>query len=172
MSAWIWFMVAGTLCWIVYAAPAKPAPGEVVPWQGIFVKVAGGRWIDRAAQIQAESRFDPMAQSPVGAKGGAQFMDATWKEWGHGSPYDPSAFIPANHNFMTWIEARVGGQLDPGLASYNWSLGRVLQIQRRIAAIGEPGNQAWVRLCPAETQGYLLHNSQNRARIRALGGKP
>jgi soluble lytic murein transglycosylase-like protein len=92
-------------------------------------------------------------------------MDDTWKEWGHGSPYDPAAFIPANHAFMNWLMARTGGHLDPSLASYNWSLGGVLKVQRRVKAIGEPGDQAWVRLCPVETQNYLKNNTYNRAVI-------
>ncbi|GAA1418892.1 transglycosylase TgdA [Streptomyces thermospinosisporus] len=36
-----------------------------------------------AAQLHQESRFQTSATSPVGAKGPAQFMPATWATWGH-----------------------------------------------------------------------------------------
>jgi hypothetical protein len=162
-------LLAARACW---GAPAKPAPGDAVPWQPIFKTVAGTRWIDRAAQVQAESRFNAQAKSPVGAVGPAQFMPDTWKLWGKGDPTDPAAAIPAQHHYMLWIEARVGGHLDPALAGYNWGLGRVLRVQRRVAALGEPGDAAWVRLCPAETQGYLIHNLQNRTTIQRKVGTP
>lgn len=156
------------------AAPVRPMAGDVVPWQGLFISVAGPRWIDRAAQVQAESGFDPAAVSPVGAKGAVQAMDPTWREWqGRGwvrpgaSPFDAYAAIPGQHRYMIWLEARVGGQLDPALAGYNWGIGRILQVQRHVAALGAPGSMAWRRFLPAETQGYLVHNTQNRARIRA-----
>ncbi len=160
---------------VLVGAPARPGPGEVVPWQSIFVRVAGNRWIDRSAQVQSESGFNAQAKSPVGAVGPAQFMPATWKQWAKptgADPSDPNAALPAQHAYMLWIEARVGGHLDPALASYNWGLGNVLKVQRRVSAVGEPGATAWVRLCPAETQAYLVHNATNRAHIRALGGKP
>ena len=38
----------------------------------------GKDWLRFKAQIRAESNFDPDVISPVGAKGLAQFMDATW----------------------------------------------------------------------------------------------
>ena len=168
---------------VLLAALAKAGPGEIVPWQGIFQRVAGSRWVDRAAQVQAESGFNASAQSWIvnkqGARvpcayGPAQFTPPTWKIWGRpptADPHDPNYAIPAQNNYMNWLEPRAGGN-DQGLAGYNWGLGNVLKVQRRVSALGEPGANAWVKYCPAETQGYLVHNHTNQARIRALGGKP
>jgi soluble lytic murein transglycosylase-like protein len=93
-------------------------------------------------------------------------MPATWREWGHGDPTDPYQAIIAQHKYMCWVESRAGAHLDPALAAYNWGIGNILKVQRRVKAVGIPGDRAWVRLCPAETQGYLLHNDYNRAVIQ------
>jgi soluble lytic murein transglycosylase-like protein len=175
----LWIFIVVFICAIVVmAAPAKPAPGDIVPFQKVFVQAAAGRWVDRAAQAQAESGFDPLAKSPVGAKGILQAMDATWKDYQKNgwvpqsaSPFDVIPAITGAHKYMNQLEAMAHG-FDPALASYNWGIGHVLQVQRRVAAIGEPGATAWVRLCPKETQNYLIHNRQNRNRIHASGGKP
>lgn len=158
------------------AAPARPAPGDVVPWQGLFIAVTGPRWIDRAAQVQAESGFDPLAVSPVGAKGAVQAMDPTWRDWqsrgwvpADASPFTPAAAIPGQHRQMLVNERQLGG-LDPALAGYNWGPARVKGVQRRVAALGLTGADAWRRFLPAETVGYLRHNAEARARIRARLG--
>lgn len=162
------------------AAAAKPGPCQVVPWQALFQAASGPRWIDRAAQVQAESGFDPAACSSVGARGPAQFMPSTWREWGTGDPRDPRAAIPAQHRYMLWLEARVGGDLDQALGSYNAGLGSILKAKRLAQGLGLPGAQAWLTALPRvtgeaharETRGYLAHNATFRAEIRArLGGK-
>lgn len=54
-----------------------------------------------AAQLQQESNWNPKAQSPVGAKGLAQFMPGTWAEWGNGKDvFDPFASIDAQGRYM------------------------------------------------------------------------
>src|ERR1044072_4222050 len=42
-----------------------------------------------AAQLMAESNFDPYAGSPAGAQGIAQFMPSTAAAYGLANPYDP-----------------------------------------------------------------------------------
>jgi soluble lytic murein transglycosylase-like protein len=158
------------------AAPPRPLAGDVVPWQGLFVSVAGPRWVDRAAQVQAESGFDPGARSAVGALGAAQFMPATWREWAHpgASPQDPAATIDAQHRYMLWLEARVDGDLDPALGSYNAGLGNVRKAQHLAQTLGLADRAAWLRILPrvtgpahaGETRGYIQHNATFRARIR------
>ena len=162
------------------AAPARPLPGECVPWQAVFVSTAGARWIDRAAQVQAESNFDTAATSYCGAQGPAQFMPATWREWSRPgeSPRDPAAALRAQHRFMLYLEARVGGELDPALGAYNAGLGSVLKAQRLALALGMVDSAAWLRTLPrvtgtahaGETRGYLLHNATFRSQILARGG--
>lgn len=146
-----------------------------VPYQATFQATAGARWIDRAAQAQAESAFNPRAVSPVGARGIAQFMPATWAEWAPGAdPFDPIVGIQAQHRYMLWLEARCGQQLDPALAAYNAGLGNVRKAQRLADRLGLVGQDAWLRALPrvtgpvhsAETTGYLIRNRRFRAQIR------
>jgi soluble lytic murein transglycosylase-like protein len=171
----------GALCVVaLVAAPARPLPGEVVPWQQLFVSTAGARWIDRAAQVQSESNFDVAATSYCGAVGPAQFMPATWREWSKPgeSPRDPASALRAQHAYMLWLEARVGGQLDPALGAYNAGLGSVRKAQRLAQALGMVDSAAWLRTLPrvtgdahaGETRGYLLHNAKFRDQIRTRGG--
>lgn len=165
---------------VLLAAPARPLPGEQVPFQGQFLAIAGARWIDRAAQARAESAFDPRAVSPVGARGIAQFMPATWKEWAPpgADPFDPLAGILAQHRYMTWLEARTSG-LDPALGSYNAGLGNIRKAQRLADALGMTDHAAWLRTLPrvtgpahaGETRGYIEHNAAYRAALRAQLGR-
>lgn len=163
------------------AAPTRPSPGEVVPWQGLFVSLAGPRWVDRAAQIQAESGFRPSAVSPVGAQGPAQFMPGTWRDavrkgWAPpgSSPHDPAAALPAQHAFMLWLEAYCGN-FEAALGGYNAGPGSVRKAQRLAQSLGLADQGAWLRTLPrvtgeahsGETRGYIRNNAIYRARIRA-----
>lgn len=63
-----------------------------------------------AAQLEAESGWDPNAVSPVGAEGLAQFMPATWKEHGVDGdgdgvkdPFNPFDAIPSMAAFDCWL---------------------------------------------------------------------
>lgn len=88
-----------------------------------------------AAQIQAESNWDPNARSGAGAMGIAQFMPATWTEWGRGDPFDPHASIDAQGRYMGYLRKYVEGlDLHDGddteltrlaLAAYNAGPGNV-----------------------------------------------
>lgn len=104
-----------------------------------------------AAQLDAESGWNPNASSPVGAQGIAQFMPGTWATWGKdynsngtNSPLDPGDAIPAQGHFMCALYAQVtsllatkkvsGDPLDLALAGYNAGLGNV------ISAGGDPAD--------------------------------
>jgi len=143
------------------AAPAKPAPGDIVPFQPIFKQVAGPMWVARAAQAKAESGFDPMAVSMVVGKdkirrpcayGLVQFTPPTWAIWGKGgNPYDPAAAIPAEHGYMNWLAARTHGNLDLATASYNTGLGNIQKALRLVDSLGLPGEDAWMGIMPRVT---------------------
>lgn len=89
-----------------------------------------------AAQIQAESSWDPEAISPVGAEGIAQFMPPTWKQYGLDAnddgvadSYDP---IDAIHSAaeLNCINRKLvkdvpGKRLTNTLAAYNAGYGAV-----------------------------------------------
>ncbi len=171
----------GALTLAALAVPAKPLPGDVVPWQATFMAASGARWIDRAAQVQAESGWDSAAVSPVGAQGPAQFMPGTWQDavrrgWAPAgsSPFDPAAALPAQHAYMLWCEAFCGG-FEPGLGGYNAGPGNIRRAQRLAQSLGMTDHAAWLRILPrvtgtahaGETRGYIQHNATFRAAIRA-----
>jgi hypothetical protein len=71
-----------------------------------------------AAQLMAESNFDPYAGSPAGAQGIAQFMPSTAAAYGLANPYDPEEAIDAQGHLMSDLLRRFGSpQL--ALAAYN-----------------------------------------------------
>jgi cell wall-associated NlpC family hydrolase len=96
-----------------------------------------------AAQIEAESNWNPRAVSPAGAQGIAQFMPATWTTWGTdadadgtSSPFDPGDAIAAQGRYDCALAAQIQTALGAGtvhgqltdlmLAAYNAGPGAVL----------------------------------------------
>ena len=71
-----------------------------------------------AAQLMAESNFDPYAGSPAGAQGIAQFMPATAAAYGLRDPYDPAEAIDAQAHLMADL-LRQFGKPSLALAAYN-----------------------------------------------------
>ncbi|HET9654478.1 MAG TPA: NlpC/P60 family protein [Kineosporiaceae bacterium] len=135
-----WVLQAGSLC------PAFPA--AVI-----------------AAQIEAESGWNPKAVSPVGAQGLSQFMPGTWAAWGQdvngdgtADPFDPADAIMAQGRYDCDLARQVGGikgditQL--ALAAYNAGPGAVL------SAGGIPPYP--------ETQAYVARITQLAAGYAAL----
>lgn len=91
-----------------------------------------------AAQIAAESGWDPTAVSPAGARGIAQFMPAVWDQYGIDADGDGSADIwnpvDAIHSAaeLNCINRRLvrdasGNRLQNTLAAYNAGFGSVLK---------------------------------------------
>lgn len=77
-----------------------------------------------AAQLQAESGFNPNAVSPAGAQGIAQFMPATARAIGLRDPFDPEQAIDAQAKLMGAL-LREFGSIPPALAAYNAGPGAV-----------------------------------------------
>ena len=71
-----------------------------------------------AAQLYAESNFNPFARSPAGAHGIAQFMPATAEAMGLGDPFDAGAAIDAQAHLMRDLLRRFGA-VPLALAAYN-----------------------------------------------------
>ena len=65
-----------------------------------------------AAQIEAESGWDPNSVSSAGAQGISQFMPGTWPGWSlpGQSPFDPAAAIPARPRAGTGQKQQWNGQ--------------------------------------------------------------
>ena len=111
-----------------------------------------------AAQVQAESNWDPKVSSAVGAQGIAQFMPGTWAAHGmdgngdgKADVWDPIDAIWSQGNYMCEINKTIASWLDSGkvtgdalaltLAGYNAGLGNV---------------ETHAGVPPfAETQGYI-----------------
>jgi Transglycosylase SLT domain/D-alanyl-D-alanine carboxypeptidase/Putative Flp pilus-assembly TadE/G-like len=77
-----------------------------------------------AAQLLAESNFDPFAVSPAGARGIAQFMPATAASYGLEDPFDPVAAIDAQAHLMSDLIRQLGSP-ELALAGYNAGPGAV-----------------------------------------------
>ena len=77
-----------------------------------------------AAQLYAESNFNPFARSPAGAQGIAQFMPGTAAAYGLRDPFDPDASIAAQARLMRDLLGRFGS-VPLALAAYNAGPGAV-----------------------------------------------
>jgi len=89
---------------------------------------SGARWNVApallAAQLMAESGFDPDAASPAGAQGIAQFMPGTAAAYGLADPFEPVAAIDAQAHLMSDLLRRFGSP-ELALAAYNAGPGAV-----------------------------------------------
>jgi hypothetical protein len=77
-----------------------------------------------AAQLMAESGFNPFAVSPAGAQGIAQFMPGTAASYGLSDPFDPVAAIDAQAHLMSDLIRQLGSP-ELALAAYNAGPGAV-----------------------------------------------
>jgi hypothetical protein len=71
-----------------------------------------------AAQLMAESNFNPFAVSAVGAEGIAQFMPGTAASYGLADPFDPVQAIDAQAHLMSDLIHQFGSP-ELALAAYN-----------------------------------------------------
>ena len=112
----------------------RPGDGRIavpsfVPaaYQGPIARAAS-RWNVSAtllaAQLYAESGFNPFAVSPAGARGIAQFMPGTARAYGLRDPFDPAAAIEAQARLMRDLLRRFG-TVPLALAAYNAGPGAV-----------------------------------------------
>jgi soluble lytic murein transglycosylase-like protein len=77
-----------------------------------------------AAQLMAESNFNPGAVSPAGALGIAQFIPSTAASYGLSDPFDPVAAIDAQAHLMSDLLGQFGS-VPLALAAYNAGPGAV-----------------------------------------------
>jgi hypothetical protein len=71
-----------------------------------------------AAQLMAESNFNPFATSNAGAQGIAQFIPSTAGAYGLTDPFDPVAAIDAQAHLMSDLTRQFGSS-ELALAAYN-----------------------------------------------------
>jgi hypothetical protein len=138
--------------------PRGAIPGFVPPRFAPAIASAAQRWnvsaAVLAAQLYAESGFNPFARSPAGAQGIAQFMPSTARGYGLRDPLDPDASIDAQAHYLRDL-LRTLGAVPLALAAYNAGPERV----RRCGCIPAiPETQAYV----AQILG-LLHGAGDPA---------
>lgn len=107
----------------------------------------GVDWLYYKAQFYQESRLNPDAISPVGARGIAQFMPGTWKDMSvvmnvNGSPHDPELSILLGVRYMAQLRRTWRANPKPNvtrsdydrhslaLCSYNAGAGNCLKAQK------------------------------------------
>lgn len=71
-----------------------------------------------AAQLMAESNFNPFAESGAGAQGIAQFIPSTAAAYGLRDPFDPAEAMEAQAHLMSDLIAQLGTP-ELALAAYN-----------------------------------------------------
>lgn len=93
-----------------------------------------------AAQIQAESGWNPNAHSGAGADGISQFMPGTAKSWGLTNTKDPIASIAAQGRMMGSLLKAYHGNQDLALAAYNAGSNAVADAGGKVPQIKETQN--------------------------------
>lgn len=151
-------------------------PSAFEPWvlkAGALCSQVGAPLV--AAQLAAESGFDPLAVSPVGAQGAAQFMPYTWPGYGVdsdgngvASPFDVGDAVMAQGRFDCELVGKMQAALDAGrvsgdvtdlmLAAYNAGPGAVY------GAGGIPQN--------GETPAYVSRIRTLEAKYTQIGTGP
>ncbi len=82
------------------------------------------------ALIQAESSFDPQAQSHRGAQGLMQINGPTARHLGLDDPLDPRANLEAGIRYLAWLKNLFKDDMVLTLAAYNAGPTKVLKIGR------------------------------------------
>lgn len=97
--------------------------------------------------ITAESNGNPNAVSPAGARGYAQFMPATAKQYGV-DPADFQSSFSGAKRYLSDLSNQFGGDLRTALQAYNWGPGNMQAYLKTGAGMkGQP--------MPAETRAYV-----------------
>lgn len=146
--------------------------GDGVPEQYAQAVLEGGQTCPRigpsvlAAQLNAESGWNPQAVSPAGAQGIAQFLPETWAAWGGdfdedgtNSPFDADDAIHAQARYMCDLLDRIlesslaqddTQAVQLTLAAYNAGLANVIHYR---AIPPFPQTQAYVAAVMAAAAG-------------------
>lgn len=117
------------------------------------------------AQAIAESLLKPDVESPVHAKGIAQFLQATFDEWAkkcnieNPDIYNPEHNIHCQAAYMAWLLKHYNNVEELALAAYNWGVGNV---QKHIFPENEAGYEYKkldfynnIEKFPKETRNYV-----------------
>ena len=127
-----------------------PLNGQISPYDDLVRRYAdryGFDWRLVTAQMYQESRFNPKARSPVGARGLMQLMPRTAKEMGVKNPIDPAHNIRGGIQYLDWLRDRFPAELPISerlwftLAAYNAGAGHVHDARRLARQLGYDPNR-------------------------------
>lgn len=90
-----------------------------------------------AALISVESRYNPRARSPKGAKGLTQLMPATAQRYGVHDPYDVKQNLHGGARYLRDLLAMFDNDMHLALAAFNAGEGAVLKYGRTIPPFAE-----------------------------------
>jgi len=114
----------------------------------------GWSWTLLAAQAWQESRYRPLARSPVGAVGLMQIMPATAEELGIDDPTDPAQSVRGAVDYLRRLDRYYRSEIPDSdarvpfvLAAYNAGMGHV-DDARRLAAQGGGDDERWEEVAP------------------------
>ena len=124
--------------------------GRISPYDDLVRKYAssyGFDWRLVTAQMYQESKFNPKAKSPVGARGLMQLMPRTAKSMGVKDIVDPASSIRGGIRYLDWLRDRFEADLPISeriwftLAAYNAGAGHVHDARRLAKRIGFDPNR-------------------------------
>jgi membrane-bound lytic murein transglycosylase F len=119
--------------------------GQISPYDKLVRKYSsryGFDWRLVTAQMYQESKFNPKAKSPVGARGLMQLMPRTARSLGIENVGDPASSIHGGVKYLDWLRDRFDASLPISertwftLAAYNAGAGHVHDARRLAAQIG------------------------------------
>ena len=128
-----------------YVRSRPSRSGAISPFDDLVKKYAtasGFDWRLIVAQMYQESRFDPQAESPAGARGLMQFMAPTARRYGLVDRSHPEDSIRAGVRYLAdlrdkeFIDLAAGERLWFALAAYNAGPGHVQDARRIASEIG------------------------------------
>jgi membrane-bound lytic murein transglycosylase F len=127
-----------------------PLNGQISPYDKLVRKYAdryGFDWRLVTAQMYQESKFNPKAKSPVGARGLMQLMPRTAKAMGVKNASDPALNIQGGIKYLYWLRDRFDSDLPISeknwftLAAYNAGAGHVHDARRLAGQLGYDANR-------------------------------
>lgn len=148
-----------------------------IPFEQDFRRICGEVWLWRAAQIKAESNFNPNVRSFDGGEGLGQATGKAWpwyisKGWvpKDSTPFQPVPAIMGAHRHMNWATPQVGS-MRAGWCAYNAGVPHIQQAIRLATAAGmdtEADEGAFLVMLPQVTHAASRWTINYDRNIRAI----
>jgi len=135
----------------------KEAPAELLPAIHASARANGIEPALLMAVISVESRYNPKALSPKGAKGLMQLMPDTARRFGVQDAFDVQQNLNAGARYLRNLMQLFNNDLELALAAYNAGEGSVLRNGRKI-----PPYKETQRYVPAVLEQFALLRSNSQ----------